>query len=67
MINTIEDVQGLMVAGEVNWKQYGRVYTKTCDDLTLFNYSPEVQYAGDWNPFELMARGLIVSRRGSLY
>jgi len=66
MINMIEDLQNLMLAGETNWKQYGRVYAKTCDDLTLFNYSPEVQYAGDWNPFELMSRGLILSRSGEV-
>lgn len=63
-IQTIEDIQRLVVAGETNWRQYGEVYTKERGDLILFNYLPTAQYqGGDWKPFELMSRGLIINKR----
>jgi RNA ligase len=63
MIQTIEDIQRLVVAGETDWRQYGEVYVKEFAHLILFNYLPTAQYQGaDWKPFELMSRGLIIDR-----
>lgn len=63
MINTIDDIQRLVLAGETDWKQYGEVYTKQRGNLILFNYLPTAQYQGaDWKPFELMSRGLIINK-----
>lgn len=63
MIDTIYDIQRLVLAGETNWRQYGEVYTKERGNLILFNYLPTAQYQGaDWKPFELMSRGLIINK-----
>lgn len=62
-IKTIEDVQRLVIAGVTDWKQYGRVNAREYGDLVIFNYTQEAQFGGDWNPFEIMSRGLIISQR----
>lgn len=59
-INRMEDLQALVRAGEVNWKQYGEVNTTYYDGLVLFNYSAQAQYMGRWNWFEINSRGLIL-------
>lgn len=62
-IESMEQISELIRKGETNWKQYGDVYTNETDELILFNYTPEAQYAGRWNWFERHARGLIFSKR----
>lgn len=62
MIESIDDLTKLVVAGETNWKQYGEVTTDTLFDLILFNYTPAAIYEGRWNFFEQISRGLIINR-----
>lgn len=59
-IQTISDLQELVRAGEVDWKQYGEVNAMYQDGLVLFNYSQSAQFAGRWNFFERISRGLIL-------
>lgn len=60
-LNTMEDLQRLVVAGFTDWKQYGAVYTKRFDNLILFNYTPEAVYADRWTWLERVSRGLILN------
>lgn len=62
MIESIQDLQSLVISGETNWKQHGAVSTQTEGDYILFNYSPLAVYAGNWNVFEQISRGLILNR-----
>lgn len=59
-INSIEDIQLLIRAGEENWKQYGEVKAVYHDGLLLFNYTAIAQYQKRWNFFERVSRGLIM-------
>jgi len=61
-INTIADLQQLVLAGVSDWKQFGRVNVRENGNLLLFNYTQEAQFGGDWNAFEIMSRGLIINR-----
>lgn len=63
MIETIADLQALVIAGETNWKQYGDVSHQIEGDFILFNYNPLAVYAGRWNFFEQISRGLILNRK----
>lgn len=60
-INSITDIQELVLAGETNWKQYGEVNAVYNGDLVLFNYTQMAQFAGRWNWFERNSRGLILN------
>lgn len=64
-IKTIDDILYLLEHHPYfdNWSQYGHVNTKTEGDYILFNYSAEAQYAGNWNVFERMSRGLIIDKK----
>ncbi|MHC4181811.1 MAG: RNA ligase [Planctomycetota bacterium] len=62
MINSIQDICNLAVAGESDWSQYGHVYTKEQGDLILFNYTPQAHFTNKWNFFERVSRGLIIDR-----
>jgi len=62
MITKIEDIQELIITGDVDWSFYGDVYTKTSGDLVLFNYKQEAQFKGRWNFFERVCRGLILNK-----
>lgn len=55
-----DDLARLIVAGETNWKQYGEVNVLRKGDLLLFNYGDAAQWAGRWNAFERLSRGLIM-------
>lgn len=59
-IKSMTQLQDLVRAGFTDWRSMGDVYAKYKDGLVLFNYSPEAQYAGRWNYFELVSRGLIL-------
>lgn len=65
-IESIADIQKLVVAGFTDWKSYGHVSVLAKDDLLLFNYTAKAQYEGRWNFFELVSRGLIISKSGEV-
>jgi RNA ligase len=59
-IETIEDIGRLARAGFTDWSSLGDVRVARNGDLLMFAYTPAAQYAGRWNAFERMSRGLIV-------
>jgi len=61
-INTIQDIQHLVIAGFTQWEKYGRVVVRQSGDLLIFNYSHAAQYANEWTFFEQVSRGLIIHR-----
>src|SRR5687767_12047572 len=61
MIESMEQLQALVKAGETNWAQYGDVRAVYHEGLVLFNYTQQAQYAGRWNWFEQQSRGLILN------
>lgn len=59
-IYSISDLQNIIKShDDVNWQLYGQVVTSRFDNLLLFNYTNSCQYAGRWNYFERICRGLI--------
>jgi len=60
-LETMSDLQALVVSGFIDWKQFGAVYTKRMDDLILFNYTPEAIFANNWTFLERISRGLILN------
>jgi len=62
-IQSLEDLQRLLTAGETDWKQYGDVNARIYKDLVIFNYTQMAQYAARWNYFEQISRGLILNAR----
>ncbi|MEO8607280.1 MAG: RNA ligase [Chloroflexota bacterium] len=60
MLESIQDLQRLVISGEINWEQYGDVRASYQDEFVLFNYLAKAQYANRWNWFELNSRGLIL-------
>jgi len=65
-INSVKDIQALVLAGETDWKQYGCVRVKEQGGFLIFNYTAEAQYKNTWAKFERLARGLIISRDGEI-
>lgn len=59
-LNSINDIQTLVRADCTDWSQHGDVSVKQHGDLLQFNYSPAAQFAGRWNWFERVSRGLIL-------
>lgn len=59
-IETIEQLQEMVRAGESDWKQYGDVAATYHDGMVLFNYTQAAQFSRRWNWFEQNARGLIL-------
>lgn len=59
-LTTMTQLQALVRGGFTDWRSLGDVYAKYKDGLVLFNYSPEAQFAGRWNWFERVSRGLIL-------
>ena len=60
MIESIEDIQHLLREGFDDWKSLGDVAVTHHNGMTLFNYTNAAQYAGRWNFFERVSRGLIL-------
>lgn len=60
-IQSIADIQRLLVEGFTNWRELGDVATVRQGDLVLFYYTSKAQYAGRWNFFERVSRGLILN------
>ena len=61
-IESIADIQSLVVSGFTDWKQYGEVSGDRRDDLLIFNYTNKAQFDNRWNYFERASRGLIINR-----
>ena len=59
-IETVKDISRLARAGFTEWAGLGDVRVARAGDLLMFAYTPAAQYAGRWNAFERMSRGLIV-------
>jgi RNA ligase len=59
-IETVEDIGRLVRAGFTDWLSLGDVRVARDGDLLMFAYTPAAQYAGRWNAFERMSRGLII-------
>jgi len=53
----------LLMSGFEDWKKCGEVNIRYDGDLALFNYTDKAQYAGRWNWFERVSRGLIMNRK----
>jgi RNA ligase len=62
MIAGMEHLKALVVQGETDWGQYGDVKAVYHDGLVLLNYTARAQFAGRWNWFERVCRGLILDR-----
>lgn len=62
-INSIADIQKLVLDGFQNWKLRGHVTTKINGDLILFNYLPQAQFENKWTFLETVSRGLILDRK----
>jgi len=62
-IETVQDIQNLLVSGFSDWKKYGEVNTDIDEDLTIFNYTQKCQFDGRWNFFERVSRGLILNNK----
>lgn len=62
-INSIGDIQKLVLDNFQDWKLYGHVATKTNGDLILFNYLPRAQLENRWTFLETVSRGLIIDRK----
>jgi RNA ligase len=60
-MNSIEELQALVVAGVRDFKPYGDVYVKEHEGLLLFNYNARAMYENRWNWFERVSRGLILN------
>ncbi len=60
-IETVEDIGRRVRAGFDDWANLGDVRVSRDGDLLMFSYTPPAQYAGRWNAFEQMSRGLIVN------
>lgn len=62
-IETVEDISRLVRAGFTDWSSLGDVRVARDGDLLMFAYTPAAQYAGRWNAFERMSRGLILDAK----
>jgi len=60
-IDSINDIVQLAELNFFDWHRFGNVYVKAEDDLLLFNYSAKAAYAGRWNFFECVSRGLMIN------
>jgi RNA ligase len=63
-IQTVEDISRLLLEGEDNWRQYGRVAAyphPSNSDLQIFNYQKDAFRGDGWTQFEILARGLILN------
>lgn len=59
-ITSMGILREMVVDGFKDWQFYGDVKATYHDGLVLFNYTNAVQFAGRWNWFESISRGLIL-------
>ncbi|MGB0385315.1 MAG: RNA ligase [Ardenticatenaceae bacterium] len=60
-IESIADIQRLLISGFDKWAECGDVVVRRKGELAIFNYSAAAQYAERWNFFERVSRGLILN------
>jgi RNA ligase len=63
VVESVQDIARLAQEGFEDWALLGDVSVKRKGNLLLFSYTPSAQYAGRWNFFERVSRGLIINRR----
>ena len=63
-INSIADIQSLVVSGFDDWQSLGHVSVKGQRDLMLFKYNQTAIFENRWNFFECVSNGLIIDRTG---
>lgn len=61
-ITSVEQIAGLAAEGYTDWRAFGDVNVSAYDRFLLFNYSRAAVYAGRWNYFERVSRGLVIDR-----
>lgn len=66
MNNTLQNIISLVKSGFNNWESIGRIKVDKYDNLNLFNYTQECQYAAEWTPTEVICRGLVISDEGEV-
>lgn len=59
-IQSIEDLQQLVLAGFQDWESLGAVKVKQYQDFLIFNYLDIAEGQNRWNFFERVSRGLIL-------
>ena len=62
-IESLQDISKLLVDGFEDWGGYGRIYTVTKGDLTIFNYRQTAIFDGRWPFLERVSRGLIINNK----
>lgn len=61
-INSMKDLQDLVVSGYEDWAKHGYVTVRPYKNLLLFNYQAEAQFRGNWTFFERVSRGLLINQ-----
>ena len=65
-IQKVEDIVRLLLEGENDWLQYGKVNVRTHPtnpDLRIFNYRNDAFRGEGYTQFEILSRGLIINAR----
>jgi len=62
-MNSIQELQTLILKGESDWLKYGDVRVSQRGDLLQFTYTKAAQYNARWNWFERVSRGLIMNAK----
>lgn len=65
-IQTVEDIVMLLLEGENDWLQYGKVNVRTHPtnpDLRIFNYRNDAFRGEGYTQFEILSRGLIINAK----
>jgi len=62
MVNSIGDIQDLVISGFCEWDKLGAVVTREKDSFIIFNYTAAASYENRWNYFEMISRGLIINK-----
>lgn len=57
----LANVVTLAVEGFTDWASLGHITAHYSDDLVLLSYTREAMYAGEWNLYEQVCRGLVLS------
>lgn len=62
-IKSISDIQALLLNNFAVWEKFGKVKVSVDGDLSLFNYTHEAMFDGQWSYFEQVSRGLILNNK----
>lgn len=61
-IQSITDIQTLVLEQYRDWSKYGYVTVNEHDGLLIFNYNAMAQFHSEWNFFERVSRGLVLDK-----